>query len=334
MTGRAARAAAAALVVLCSLLAGGCVVLVGNPLGSLGDGREPLEEVEVGGSGRDKILLIELRGPISDEPERRAFGLVEGESMLARLDAELTAAGGDDRIRAVVLAIDSPGGGVTASDEMHGRLQRWKRERGVPLVASLGDVAASGGYYVACAADRVVAHPTTVTGSIGVILMSLDLEGLLAKIGVRNQTFKAGEHKDLLSPLRAATPEERRIVQEVLDSLHARFVAVVRAARPGIDPRRLPELTDGRILDARQALEAGLVDDVADLAGAVDVARRLAGVATARVVRYRRGGEGTETIYGRLAGGPTQVNVAPIDLGALALPQARFLYLWAPGFRP
>src|SRR6185295_17427371 len=108
----------------------------------------------------------------------------------------------------------------------------YKREHGIPVIAALGDLAASGGYYVACSADYIVARPTTVTGSIGVILMNLNLEGLLGKVGVRNQTYKAGAHKDILSPFRSATPEERKIVQNILDSLHARFISVVREGRP------------------------------------------------------------------------------------------------------
>jgi protease-4 len=310
----------------------GCFVNLGNPLGA---GERPLEEVTVEGEGRAKILLVDVTGAITGTPEKHAFGLIEEESTVARVAAELKAAGDDDRIKAIVLRIDSPGGGVTASDEIYGRLVRFKREHHVPILAALGDTAASGGYYVACAADRIVASPTTVTGSIGVILMNLDLQGLLAKIGVKDETFKAGAHKDLLSPLRAATPEERQIVQRVLDALHARFIAVVRESRPNLDVARLPELTDGRIFDAADARAAGLVDEVGSLHDALERAKALAGVEHARIVRYRRSGESAETVYARAAApGTTQVNLLPIDLGALALPRAAFLYYWAPGLTP
>src|SRR5207302_269855 len=253
------------------------------------------------------------------------------ESTVARVRSELEKAEDDDRVKAVVLRIDSPGGGVTASDEVWSNLVRFKKKRGVPVVASLGDVAASGGYYVACAADRIVAHPTTMTGSIGVIMMNFNLEGLLGKIGVRNETFKAGEHKDLLSPFRGATPEERRIVQSILDALHARFVTIVRESRPHIDPSRLGELTDGRVLHAGQALEAGLVDQIGDLDAAIEVAKAAAKVEKARVVAYQRTDEMRENIYSAARGTPVQVNVLPIDLGTLAGSGARFMYLWAPG---
>ncbi|TMA61564.1 MAG: signal peptide peptidase SppA [Deltaproteobacteria bacterium] len=307
----------------------GCFVVLGNPLGVLQRER-PLEETTVEGEGRDKVLLVDISSVITDLPTRHAFGLIEEESTVGRVQSELKKAAKDERVKALVLRINSPGGGVTASDEVYGELVGFKREHKVPVVAALGDLAASGGYYVACAADQVVAHPTTVTGSIGVILVNLNLEGLLGKIGVRNETFKAGEHKDLLSPLRGATPEERRIVQSILDSLHARFVAVVREARPKLDTGRLAELTDGRIFDASQALAAGLVDRIGGLRDAIDVAKRSAGLETARVVMYRRADERRENIYSR-AGGPAQVNVLPVDLGALGGGGPRFMYLWAPG---
>ena len=155
-------------------------------------------------------------------------------------------------------------------------------------------------------------------------------EGLLGKIGVRNETFKAGEHKDLLSPLRGATPEERRIVQSILDSLHARFVSVVRESRPKLDAGRITELTDGRIFDASQALDAGLVDGIGSLRDAVALAQKAAGLEKARVVMYRRADERRENLYSR-ADGPAQVNLLALDLAAVAGDGPRFMYLWAPG---
>lgn len=323
----------ALLAFLAALATAGCVVVVGSPFGPFGGERRPLEETTVEGEGRAKVLIVDVAGAITDEPSRRAFGLVEDESTVARVEAELTAAADDARVKAVVLRVNSPGGGVTASDDIHTQLLRFKRERSIPVIAALGDTAASGGYYVACAADRIVAHPTTVTGSIGVILVSLDLEGLLAKIGVRNETYKAGEHKDLLSPLRAATPEERGIVQGVLDHMHARFIDVVRAGRPGLDTARLGEITDGRIFDAPTAQRLGLVDDIGSVHDAIELAKRSAGLSEARVIRYRRRGEVAETIAAA-AGRAPQVNLLAVDLGALTPASPRFMYLWAPGLTP
>jgi protease IV len=308
----------------------GCFVSLGTPLGAF-RGERPLEEKTIEGEGRAKILLMRITGAIDDEPQEHAFGLIEEESTVSRVRAELEKAKDDDRVKAVLLRIDSPGGGVTASDEVYQEIVRFKRERKIPVVAALGDLAASGGYYVACAADRIVAHPTTVTGSIGVILVNLNIEGLLGKIGVRNETFKAGEHKDLLSPLRAPTPEERRIVQSILDSLHARFIAIVREGRPRLDVARLPELTDGRIFDATQALGAGLVDEVGDLHAAIDAAKAAAHVDEARIVTYyRRPDETRENIYSVARGMPPQVNLLAVDTGLAGRSGPRFMYLWAP----
>ena len=318
------------LLAMVALGASGCFVTLGNPFSMLGAER-PLEETTVEGEGAAKILLVDVSSVITDTPTRRAFGLVEEESTVGRIQSELEKAKDDRRLKAIVLRVNSPGGGVTASDQIYSEIVRFKQQHQIPVIAALGDLAASGGYYVACSADRIVAHPTTVTGSIGVILMNLNLEGLLGKIGVRNETYKAGEHKDLLSPFRRATPEERRIVQSILDSLHARFVQVVRESRPRLDQARIAQLTDGRIFDASQALEAGLVDQVGDLHAAIDAAKAAAHVDEARVVMYHRGSETRENIYSAASAAPSQVNILPVDFGALAEGGPKFMYLWSPG---
>jgi protease-4 len=318
---------------LVALAAGtsGCFVSLASPLLR---GQQPLEETVVEGKGRAKILLLDVSQVITDVPSKRAFGLVVEESTVERVEAALEKAADDTRVKAIVLRINSPGGGATASDLVYSEIVRFKRKRNLPVVASLGDTAASGGYYVACAADRIVAHPTTITGSIGVILLNLNLEGLLGKIGVRNETYKAGEHKDLLSPFRGATAEEQRMVQTILDGLHARFVTVVRESRPGLDPARVPQLTDGRIFDATQALAGGLVDQIGTLRDAIAAAKAAAGVEEARVIMYHRPEEARETIYSAAQAPPVQVNLLPIDLGALAENGPRFMYLWRPGLQP
>jgi protease IV len=317
------------LLVVLAPLATGCFVSLGN-VGFL-ERDQPLDESTVEGEGRDKVLLVDVSEVITDTPSRRAFGLVEEPSTLARVQSELQRAAEDDRVRALVLRINSPGGGATASDQIYSEIVRFKRERKVPVIAALGDLAASGGYYVACAGDRIVAHPTTVTGSIGVILLNLNLEGLLGKVGVRNETYKAGSHKDLLSPFRGATPEERRIIQAILDTMHVRFISVVRESRPGLDPAQVPQLTDGRIFDAPQAVAAGLVDEIGDLRHAIGLAERAAGIEKARVVMYHRRSEARDNIYSAAGGLPAQVNIMPVDFGMLAERGPRFMYLWAPG---
>ena len=321
------------LLLLLVLTAGsaGCVIVVGSPLGFLGRGDRALQETTVQGEGRDKILLLNVSGVISDVPTRRAFGLVEEESTVGRLEAELAKAREDGRVRALVVHVQSPGGGVTASDVLYGTLRRFAQEEEVPIVAALGNVAASGGYYTALAAERIVAHPTTVTGSIGVIMMSLNVQGLLTKLGVEDATMKAGEHKDLLSPLRETDPAERAIVQDVLNTMHGRFVSIVRERRPGLATERLATITDGRVFDARAALDLGLIDAIGDLPDAIDLAKELAQLEKARVVRYGREGEAVETLHaGSVSGVRTPLLLALLAGGGPEV-GPRFFYLWAPG---
>jgi len=186
-----------------------------------------------------------------------------------------------------VLRINTPGGTVTASDIIYREIMLFREETKVPVVAALMDVAASGGYYIALAADRIVAHPTTVTGSIGTIMVTANVEGLLGKIGVATNTFKSAEHKDMGSPFRMLTPEERAIFQSVIDELQRQFVAKV------VERRRLTEsaargLADGRIYTAPQALGKGLVDALGYMPDALAAARRAIGVDEAKVIVYKR----------------------------------------------
>jgi protease IV len=312
------RAARLALTPLLALLAG-CVVVIADPTGLLRS--EGLAERTLEGEGRDKIALVDVAGVISDRPGSAAFGLRETPSLLARVDGALRKAGEDPRVRAVVLRVDSPGGTVAASDALHARLLAFKHERGVPVIAALGGVATSGAYYVACAADTVIAQPGTVTGSIGVILVTFDASGLLGKIGVADATYTAGANKGLLSPLRAATPEQRRIVQDVLDAMHARFREVVAGRRPAISRQRMDTLADGRIL----------VDGIGYLADAISLARESAGLKQARVVQYAPAGEGRQGIHASVPAWPDLGTV----LGAAGLPDGAVpMYLWAPGLGP
>jgi len=317
-----------AVVLVCSLVGWGCVVVVGSPLGLFNRQRPPLEEVVVDGEGRDKILVIDVAGVITDMPTHRALGLVEEDSTLARVEAELDAAKEDDRVRGIVVYVRSPGGGVTASDDIYRALRRFKDEQKVPVVAALGGVAASGGYYVACAADRIVAHPTAVTGSIGVIMLNLNVNGLLGKIGVRDATVKAGRYKDLMSPLKPPDPEDRAIAQGIVDSLHAHFKDVVSAARH-LEGARLAAVSDGRVFDAETARSLGLVDEVGDLRAAIEADKRAAGIDEAKVIRYRRAGESADTLHARWHGDPDALAFS-VERELLRAAGPRFLYLWDP----
>ncbi len=311
-------------MLVATLSLGGCIS-INIPTGQV----EPLVETVVGGSGSQKILMIEVDGVITEASQVvDFFGTVE-EGSVSRLREELELARKDEQIKALVLRINSPGGTVTGSDLLHQQISRFKRERGIPVVAQLMGIAASGGYYVAVAADEIVAQPTTVTGSIGVIFSGINLAGLMEKIGVEDQTITSGEFKDAGSILRTMRPEEKAQLQSIIDDFHERFVSVVQAGRQGLAAEDIATLADGRIFSAPQALEAGLVDRIGTLESTFASARKRAGIREARIVTYHRPREYASNLYTR-----TPRPRAPlVDLwpDAIALEGPTFLYLWAPG---
>lgn len=289
---------------------------------------QPLTETRVFGDTGPKILMLQIEGVLAHESESTWFG-VRRESPVARMREELDRARQDSEIQALLLRIDTPGGTVTASDLLYQEILRFKQERGLPVVAQLMGMATSGGYYVAMAADSVVAHPTTVTGSIGVLFTGLNLSGLMEKLGVADQTLTSGAFKNAGTPLRPMRPEERAQIQSVIDDMYQRFLSVVRQGRPRLDADEITRLADGRIYSAQQALANGLVDQLGGVEDAVEVARAKAGIQSARVVTYHRPREYRKNLYtAALPAAPPSLEWSP---PRLALPQPAFLYLWAPG---
>jgi protease-4 len=204
---------------------------------------------------------------------------------------------------------------------------RFKERRKVPVVASILDVGASGGYYVALAADRILAHPTTVTGSIGVLMLTVNAGGLLEKIGVSAGYVKSGEFKDMGSPFRSLRPEERALFQDLIDRFYGRFVELVARSRK-LDEARVRAFADGRIHTASQALALGLIDQVGYVEDAIAAARSAAGLGEASVITYHRPRQYRATIY---SSGETPAPAAGIpDLARLVVTGPRFLYLWWP----
>jgi protease-4 len=252
--------------------------------------------------------------------------------MLSDLKEQLDLAAKDDRIKGLLLRINSPGGTVTASDILYHEILTYKRQKKVPVVASIVDVGASGGYYVAAAADAIMAHPSSVTGSLGVIMLTVNARGLLEKVGVEANAVTSGPRKDMGSPFRAMSVEERDIFQGVIDQLYQRFLTVIHEGRPNLSPEQIRKLADGRIYTGEQAKEAGLVDGIGYLDDAVELAKNRAKVSNIRVVTYRRPGEYRNNIYSRLSGEPTLGPTLPsLDLFSLVrggTPQ--FMYLWMP----
>ena len=210
----------------------------------------------------DKIAIVEVKGVIT-----QSSGVIEDlQQYLA-----------DDGVKAIVLRVDSPGGGVGPAQEIYREIMRIRSTSKKKVVTSMGSVAASGGYYIACASDRIVANPGTITGSIGVIMQFSNLEELLKKIGVKGVVLKSGEHKDIGSPFREMTPEEKRIMQEVLDNVHQQFIQAVADGRK-LERSKVAQIADGRILTGEQAKNLGLVDQLGNLQDTIDVTAKMVGI--------------------------------------------------------
>jgi protease IV len=319
-----ARLTRRASLIFLALTCAGCItvdILGGKP------GR--LRETVVEGERGPKIALIDIEGVLSEVAKPTRLGLREEESPVARVRAQLDKAAKDRAVKAVILRIHSPGGTATASEIIYGEIQRFKAKKPVPVVAQLVGIATSGAYYAAMAADSVYANPTTVTGSIGVIFVSVNVSGLMEKLGLADQTITTGPYKDVGSPLRPMTSEDRALMQGVLNDLYRRFVQVVAAGRPQLADARVAELADGRIYSATQAQANGLVDGIADLPSTIDEVRRRAGLEEVRVVAYHRKREWRENLYTLP---PSLETLAVKPTALLDLLQApTFAYLWWPG---
>jgi len=224
------------------------------------------------GVGSDKVALVRLEGL-----------LVSSEAVVDELNDYAE----DASIKAIVIRIDSPGGGVVVSQEIYNAVRNAKKE-GKKIIASMGTVAASGGYYVAAAADKIVANPGTLTGSIGVKMEFANVEKLLEKIGVRGMVVKAGEYKDIGSPFRDMTGQEKQLLQGVIDDVHSQFIEAVADGRK-LPPADVRAIADGRIFTGRQALDLKLVDQLGDLQESIQIAGGLAGIkGKPRVVEKRK----------------------------------------------
>jgi len=319
------RMALLALLAAMTLLYGGCayvnLALVPEP--------GPLSEKVVDGEGDRKILLVDITGIISEE-KRRKLGLREEISMVDEFRESLKKAGRDKKIAGLVIRINSPGGTVTASDILHHEILEYKKKTGVRVVACMMDVAASGGYYVATAADEIVAHPTTITGSIGVIAMKFNVQGLFGKIGVESRAIKSGDMKDMLSPFRPATAEEITVVQTIIDLMNGRFIDVIVEGRKPLPRDTVVKLADGRIYTAGQALDHKLIDRVGYLDSTLDGLKKSLNLDKASVIMYYRPGTYKGTIYSEAGGNTTVVNILPQDLESLMPRGMQFMYLWAP----
>ncbi len=230
--------------------------------------------------GGNKVAVISLNGPIQSESSGFLFGGSVISPQFVR--NQLEKAKNDVAVKAIVLQIESPGGSVAACQEILNEIERVEK----PIVVSFGTVAASGGYYISTKADKIVALPGTLTGSIGVISEMPNLKGLYQKLGIEMEVFIAGKHKDMYAGLRELTPEEKVLMQEMTDQLYDQFVQVVVNGR-GMSEEKARDLATGQLYTGVEAKELGLVDELGGLNKAIDLAASLAGIQKPKVEYYK-----------------------------------------------
>ena len=282
------------------------------------------ERVLRSGTGKERVVVIPVRGLISSSVSGRISA-----SMVEDIKMQLRQAEMDSRVKAVVLAIDSPGGEVTASDILYNAVRRVRAKK--PVVVSMGSLATSGGYYTACGGSWLMAHPTTFTGSIGVIIQSLRYNDLLNKIGVAPLTFKSGAFKDMLSGTREMTPEEKAYLQALVMQTYGIFVGVVAKERHLDEAQLRSGIADGRVVSGKDALEAKLIDQLGEIEDAYEKAKELAGTPNAAIIAYEAQWSlsrifqylGSEESSGKM-----EINVTQKLIPALEPGRA----YWLPGF--
>jgi protease-4 len=317
------------IVLIAVAMAAGCSL----PQINLFPQEGPLKEVVLEGTAQDKVLVISIDGPISDKPKE---GLLKSRpGMVQEVVSHLKLAEKDPKIKALLLKVNSPGGPVTASDILYHEISAFKERSGVKLVVSMMDVAASGGYYLSLPADWIMAHPTTLTGSVGVIFMRPGVSGFMEKFGFDVNVSKSGDQKDMGSPFRATNAEDEAIFQELTDQMADRFYSLVQKHRR-LTPEQMRHVTTARIYLAPDAKQLGLVDEVGYLKDAVAKAKSLAGIgADAKVVIFRRDESQEVHIYNTAAQtGGTSPELGVPNLSRLAgMPEAGFYYIWPAAVR-
>ena len=284
------------------------------------------EEEYVSGDGADRVAVIPVVGQIASADS--SLGGIQPTVTPEGFADALAQAGDDPSVRAVVVEVNSPGGGVTASAEMHQSIVDFKESSGMPVVVSMGDTAASGGYYISAPADRIVAYESTLTGSLGVVIPLLNYREAGDKYGVTQNYVTSGEFKTIGSPWKELTPEERGIFQNYVDQSYAEFVDVISSGR-GIPEDRVREIADGRIYSGERARNLNLVDSFGGLDEAANIAQDLAEVEDATVVRYIQTPTFTDALLSGLSPQPTEAERL-LEQSGLNL-ETRPYYLYLPG---
>ena len=288
--------------------------------------------IRAGGAGPEaspRIAVVDVDGLLVNQNLTGLYSA--GENPVASFREKLEAAAGDPRVRAVVLRVNSPGGGVAATDLMAEELRRFRAATNKPVVASLLDVATGGGYYLAVGCDRILALPTTITGGIGALVNHANLEDAMAQLNVRVEAVKSGRLIDMGTVTAPLSDEVRALYQEMADGFRARFTARVGHGRPSMTSDDQKAVGDGRIVAAPKALERHLVDALGYPDDAVAEAERLSGISGAEVILFQRKGYPTRSIYASLPNTPIQSELIPFSYPGLERSKLpTFLYLWQP----
>lgn len=290
-----------------------------------GGKKAPALETFVEGKGDDKIAIISIKGILTSESGEGLF--IEKPSIVDTVKQHLDQATHDSHVKAILLEIDSPGGGITASDVIYNQIMKFKADTKKNVVVYMQDIAASGGYYISSSADAIVAHPTTITGSIGVIMPLINVADLINRYGVRDNSIVSGEMKDIGSPLKQMTPEETAILKDIIHEMYMQFVTVVSTGRR-MDIETVKKIADGRIYTGKQAVEKGLVDELGYIEDAIRLTKKLSGLTEATIVRYEQP-FGFAEIFGLLSRRLFQTNTIKLDIPQFhEHDDMRPMYLW------
>lgn len=277
----------------------------------------------------DKIAVIDVDGILTNSSESGLLGVKDNPVSL--FGEKLEQAQIDQNVKAVVLRINSPGGTVAASDMMYNELTVFKAKTKKPVIACILDVGASGGYYIACGCDEIIAGPSSITGSIGTIMQTVSFAGTMKKLGISAEAIKSGQLKDMASPLKDLAEEERQVLQAIIMQFYDNFLKVVLNGRDGLQRDELLKLADGRVFTSDQAQAAGLIDRIGYPQDAIDRAKQVAGLKNVQVVMYHRPYGYRSNLYSSAAelGTKSLVNIELPHWLRSEGPQ--FLYLWQIG---
>ena len=287
---------------------------------------EKLAETVIEGTGADKILIIPVKGVITAQSSRTLFQ--ETPSIVDSVKQQLEQARDDDNIKAVILEINSPGGGITASDIIYKEILEFKEKTNKKIIVSMQDVAASGAYYISVAADKIISHPTTVTGSIGVIMPLLNIANLAEKYGIEDTSVKSGDMKNIGSPLKKMSNEEKKVLHDIVDEMYTRFLNIIADGRK-MKIEDVRSLADGRIYTGKQALENGLIDQLGYMDDAIALAKEVSGLKEAKIIKYKKMFNLAEIFAGSMGNlfGDRTIKIG-INASATDNNFPRFMYLW------